>query len=73
MTRAEDNRGCPRISGRPWNNFTRIGRSRVCFDKDEEDASAAYFCGAGSRGISTYYDASDARLYVRPRFIIIKS
>ena len=64
--------------------FFRNGRNRVCFDKDEkcsiwywletvEDASAAYFCGAGSRGISTYYDASDARLYVRPRFIIFKS
>ena len=61
--------------------FFRNGRNRVCFDKDEEcsiwywletveDASAAYFCGAGSRGISTYYDASDARLYVRPRFIL---
>ena len=61
--------------------FFRNGRNRVCFDKDEEcsvwywletveDASAAYFCGAGSRGISTYYDASDARIYVRPRFIL---
>ena len=63
--------------------FFRNGRNRVCFDKDEEcsiwywletveNASAAYFCGAGSRGIS-YYDASDASLYVRPRFIIHKS
>ena len=61
--------------------FFRNGRNRVCFDKDEEcsvwywletveDASAAYFCGAGSRGISTYYYASDARIYVRPRFIL---
>ena len=61
--------------------FFRNGRNRVCFDNYEEcsiwywletveDASAAYFCGAGSRGISTYYDASDARLYVRPRFIL---
>lgn len=64
--------------------FFRNGRNRVCFDKDEdcsvwywtetvEDASAAYFCGASSYGFSGYHAASYADLYVRPRFIILKS
>lgn len=64
--------------------FFRNGRNRVCFDKDEdcsvwywtetvEDASAAYFCIAGSGGGSDYDAASFANAYVRPRFIIRKS
>ena len=64
--------------------FFRNGRNRVCFNKDEdcsvwywtetvEDASAAYFCGAGSNGDVSYYNASYANYYVRPRFIILKS
>lgn len=64
--------------------FFRNGRNRVCFDKDEdcsvwywletvEDASAANFCFADNHGHSYYYYASYANLYVRPRFIILKS
>lgn len=64
--------------------FFRNGRNRVCFDKDEdcsvwywtetvEDARAAFFCVASSRGISAYNSASYAYGYVRPRFIILKS
>ena len=64
--------------------FFRNGRNRVCFDKDEvcsiwywtetvEDASAAYFCYAGSLGRADNLGASDASRYVRPRFIIHKS
>ena len=64
--------------------FFRNGRNRVCFDKDEdcnvwywtetvEDASAANFCYVNSYGYSSYNDASYARIYVRPRFIIHKS
>lgn len=64
--------------------FFRNGRNRVCFDKDEdcsvwywtetvEDASAAFFCVAGSCGYSYYHYASSAGSYVRPRFIILKS
>ena len=64
--------------------FFRNGRNRVCFDKDEdcsvlywtetvEDASAGYFCFADGYGISYYNDASHADIYVRPRFIILKS
>ena len=64
--------------------FFRNGRNRVCFDKDEdyslwywtetvEDASAAYFCFAGSRGDTDSSGASYASGCVRPRFIIIKS
>ena len=64
--------------------FFRNGRNRVCFNKNEdcsvwywtetvEDASAAYFCGAGSNGDASYYNASYANYYVRPRFIILKS
>lgn len=33
-------------------------------------ASAANFCGASSNGYASYFDASDAGNYVRPRFII---
>lgn len=33
-------------------------------------ASAAYFCNAASYGYATYYSASTAYTYVRPRFII---
>ena len=64
--------------------FFRNGRNRVCFDKDEdcsvwywtetvEDASAAFFCFAGSRGDADDSAASYAHGYVRPRFIILKS
>ena len=64
--------------------FFRNGRNRVCFDKDEdcsvwywtetvEEASAAYFCIAGSSGGSDYDIASYESAYVRPRFIILKS
>lgn len=64
--------------------FFRNGRNRVCFDKNEdcsvwywtetvEDASAAFFCCAGSYGSAAYSDASYANNYVRPRFIILKS
>ena len=64
--------------------FFKNGRNRVCFDKDEdcsvwywtetvEDASAAYFCIAYRYGCSYYSNASNASIYVRPRFIILKS
>ena len=64
--------------------FFRNGRNRVCFDKDEdcsvwywtetvEEASVAYFCLAGSGGVSDCSNASDASYYVRPRFIIHKA
>ena len=64
--------------------FFRNGRNRVCFDKYEdcsvwywtetvEDASAAFFCFAGSRGDADDSAASYAYGYVRPRFIILKS
>ena len=64
--------------------FFRNGRNRVCFDKDEdcsvwywtetvEDASAAYFCYAGSLGRADNLGASDVGNCVRPRFIIHKS
>ena len=64
--------------------FFRNGRNRVCFDKDEdcsiwfwtetvEDASAALFCIARSRGSAEGNGASDASACVRPRFIIHKS
>lgn len=63
--------------------FFKNGRNRVCFDKDEDcsvyywletvyDASAAYYCVAGSYG-NSLYGASVASTYVRPRFIILKS
>lgn len=64
--------------------FFRNGRNRVCFDKDEdynvwywtetvEDASSAHFCCANLYGGVSYYYASYASTYVRPRFIIHKS
>ena len=64
--------------------FFRNGRNRVCFDKDEDgsiwywletikDASAAYFCCADSYGYANYGSAGNAGIYVRPRFIILKS
>ena len=64
--------------------FFRNGRNRICFDKDEdrsiwywtetvEDASAAYFCLAGSIGGAGDSGASYENSYVRPRFIIHKS
>lgn len=66
--------------------YFKTGRNRIAFDFDEdcsryywlstsydEIASAAYFCSASDGGTSTYNDASNANLYVRPRFIIHKS
>ena len=64
--------------------FFRNGRNRVCFDTNEDcsvwywtetikDASAAYFCYACSIGYAHDRGASDAKCYVRPRFIILKS
>ena len=64
--------------------FFRNGRNRVCFDKNEdcsmwywtetvEDASAANFCCANYGSYADYTSASDAYIYVRPRFIILKS
>ena len=64
--------------------FFRNGRNRVCFDKDEdcsiwywtetvEDASTGYFCNIDGVGYVCCSYASNARYYVRPRFIIHKS
>ena len=64
--------------------FFRNGRNRVCFDKDEdcsvlywtetvEDASSGYFCNVDGVGYACCSYASNARYYVRPRFIILKS
>ena len=64
--------------------FFRNGRNRVCFNKDEdcsvwywtetaEDASAAFFCYADGNGGADYSNASIVYIYVRPRFIILKS
>ena len=64
--------------------FFRNGRNRVCFDKNEdcsvwywtetvEDASAACFCLANASGNARSNHASLANIYVRPRFIILKS
>lgn len=64
--------------------FFRNGRNRVCFDKDEDcciwywtetvgEASEANFCLVPGNGTSGYYTASYATVYVRPRFIILKS
>ena len=63
--------------------FKITGRNRIAFDFDEdcsryywlstlydEEASAAYFCSAGTNGRADCYHASDAHAYVRPRFII---
>lgn len=66
--------------------YFKTGRNRIAFDFDEdyshyywlstlydEEASAAYFCYASSRGDASCYNASCASFYVRPRFIIHKS
>ena len=64
--------------------FFRNARNRVCFDKNEdcsiwywtetvEDASTANFCYAYGNGNAYSNYASNARSYVRPRFIILKS
>ena len=64
--------------------FFRNGRNRVCFDKNEdrsvwywtetvEDASTANFCYAYGNGNAYSNYASNAHIYVRPRFIILKS
>ena len=63
--------------------YFKTGRNRITFDFDEdcsryywlstlydEEASAAYFCHASNYGYATYYDASNASYYVRPRFVI---
>lgn len=67
-------------------DYFKTGRNRIAFDFDEdysryywlstlydEGASAAYFCHASNDGLAGYYNASNANLYVRPRFIIHKS
>ena len=66
--------------------YFKTGRNRIAFDFDEdcshyywlstlydETASAALFCFACSYGFSGTNGASYAYLYVRPRFIILKS
>ena len=64
--------------------FFENGRNRVCFDKDEdrsvwywtetvENASVAFFCLADGYGDARDRDAGVADIYVRPRFIILKS
>ena len=64
--------------------FFRNGRNRVCFNKDEgcsvwywtetvEDASTANFCYAYHNGFAYSNYASNTHIYVRPRFIILKS
>lgn len=63
--------------------YFKTGRNRIAFDFDEgcshyywlstlynEVASAACFCHATNDGNSSYYHASNANCYVRPRFII---
>lgn len=62
--------------------FFKNGRNRVAFDKNEDytvwywlktpykEASSAYFCFAGSIGISDFLDASLAGNFVRPCFIV---
>lgn len=63
--------------------YFKTGRNRIAFDFDEvcsryywlstlydEEASAAYFCGAGISGYGAYGSASSAGAYVRPRFVI---
>lgn len=62
--------------------FFKHGRNRICFDKDEDisvwywletpkDASAAFFCDASDNGNGHYSGASNADLFVRPRFTIL--
>lgn len=63
--------------------YFKTGRNRIAFDFDEdcsryywlsslydEEASAASFCFANLYGFSGYYIASNACIYVRPRFVI---
>lgn len=63
--------------------YFKTGRNRIAFAFDEdysryywlstlydEEASAAYFCGAYYTGFSHYSIANYALLYVRPRFVI---
>lgn len=63
--------------------YFKTGRNRIVFDFDEdcsryywlstlydEEASAANFCYAYYNGYSYYNNASDAHVYVRPRFVI---
>lgn len=40
------------------------------YQDDNEDASAAYFCRVATYGDAYYTGASNARFYVRPRFVI---
>ena len=63
--------------------YFKTGRNRIAFDFNEdcsryywlstlydEEASAAYFCDAGSYGYADCSGAGLARTYVRPRFVI---
>ena len=65
--------------------YFKTGLNRIAFDFDEgcnrhywlstlydEEASAAYFCGAGNCGIANCNGESSASICVRPRFIIHK-
>ena len=63
-------------------SFLKHGKNRICFTKDEDvsvwywlatpaNASAAYFCYAGSIGGSYYRSAGIAHYFVRPRFTIL--
>ena len=62
--------------------FFKNEKNRIAFDKDEDYsvwywlkdiASSAYFCYAGSNGISLCNDASYASIFVRPCFVIQQS
>lgn len=66
--------------------YFKKGRNRITFNFAEDfshcywlstsydvDASAAYFCGASNYGEAHCGSASNASIYVRPRFIILKS
>lgn len=74
------------MSGDNALEYFKTGRNRIAFDFDEdcrnfywlstlydEEAGAAYFCGAGDIGYADYGNASRANFGVRPRFIIHKS
>ena len=69
--------------GEQWEYFKKCkNRIAVQKSKDEyshwwwmgtpEDASAAYFCICNRRGDASCYHASNAGVYVRPRFILAK-
>ena len=54
----------------PVFNDTRAMNNRSSYYWLKDVASAAYFCYVSSSGNATYYDASYANIYVRPRFVI---